>query len=248
MANKQLVLVKSDYLKKIFKNIDFIEKGNSSDVIGTLINKNDKGGYSVEFGIEGMLNNIILSGIPSEAVTIPAKYQISIDIRSIIDIFSMESNKNFYIFSITNRSIEIRESVFPDPSMYDYRYYEKNIIGTVRDLSLGKCNKYEDIIRGEMLKFKPMNAPNSQYVNITFMHTGLDEIESDEFDCQYEVSILYDYSLVYRMVVDKIEEVEGFKNSWILYKNTDIDGCVMFRLHAMPFDKVRVNILKKCIE
>ena len=161
MANKQLVLVKSDYLKKIFKNIDFIEKGNSSDVIGTLINKNDKGGYSVEFGIEGMLNNIILSGIPSEAVTIPAKYQISIDIRSIIDIFSMESNKNFYIFSITNRSIEIRESVFPDPSMYDPRYYEKNIIGTVRDLSLDKCNKYKDIIRGEMLKFKPIKL----YIN-----------------------------------------------------------------------------------
>lgn len=246
MSDKKLVLVKSDYLKNIFGNIDFIEQGRSNDVVGTLINKNDKGKCSVEFGIAGKLNNIILSGIPSEEVTTPIKYQISIDIRSLIDIFSMESNKNFYIFNITNPSMEIRESVFSEPSLYDPIYYEKNIVGTVRDLSISKCEKYRDIIRDEMIKFKVMWAPTSQYVKITFMHTDLDEIETDEFDCQYEVSILYDYAVVYRMMVDKIEEVEGFKNTWIMYKNTELDGCVMFRLQAMPFEGIKVAILKIC--
>lgn len=246
MTDKKLVLVKSDYLKSIFRNIDFIEQGNSNDIVGTLIDKNDRGNCSVEFGIVGKLNNIILSGIPSEEVTIPIRNQISIDIRSLIDIFSMESNKNFYIFNITNPSMEIREPVFPEPSLYDPAYYEKNIVGTVRDLSIAKCEKYKDIIKDEMMKYKVPYTHTNQYIMIEFMHTGLDEIESDEFDCQYEISILYDYAIVYRMMVDKIEKVD--KYGWIMYKNTDIDGCVMFRLHAMPFDKVKVNIAKNCIK
>lgn len=246
MTNKKLVLVKSEYLKSIFGDIDFIEQGNGNNIIGTLIHESDKGKCSVEFGIAGKLNNIILSGIPSEEVTTPVKDQMSIDIRSLIEIFSMESNKNFHIFSI-RQNIDIRESVFPDPSLYYPDYYDKNIVGTVKDLSIAKCEKYKDIIRDEMMKFKVMCAPNSQYIQITFMHTGLDEIESDEYDCKYEVNILYDYAVVYRIVVDKIEEIEGFKDrAWIMYKNTDVDGCVMFRLHAMPFECVKVAILKIC--
>lgn len=223
MTNKKLVLVKSEYLKSIFGDIDFIEQGNGNNIIGTLIHENDKGKCSVEFGIAGKLNNIILSGIPSEEVTIPKRGpKISIQIDSFISLFPSIDNCN--IFRILNSDFEI----------------EYNAYGCITDKQI--LDKYESYINAvEIMLGKNLN----QFVLIDFMHNDLDmDIDSRYF---YEIIISIKKYVIYKIPVDKVEkcnEAGAGLYEYNVFKNTADDGVIMFRLRATPVSDLNIEINK----
>ena len=223
MTNKKLVLVKSEYLKSIFGDIDFIEQGNGNNIIGTLIHESDKGKCSVEFGIAGKLNNIILCGIPSEEVTIPKRGpKISIQIDSFISLFPSIDNCN--IFRILNSDFEI----------------EYNTYGCIADKQI--LDKYESYINAvEIMLGKNLN----QFVLIDFMHNDLDmDIDSRYF---YEIIISIKKYVIYKIPVDKVEkcnEAGAGLYEYNVFKNTADDGVIMFRLRATPVSDLNIEINK----
>ena len=223
MTNKKLVLVKSEYLKSIFGNIDFIEQGNGNNIIGTLIHESDKGKCSVEFGIAGKLNNIILSGIPFYEVTIPKRGpKISIQIDSFMSLFPSIDNCN--IFRILNSDFEV--------------VYDNN--GCITDKQI--LDEYES----HMNSVETMLGKNrNQFILIDFMHTDLDMDTDPKYF--YEIVISIKKYIIYKIPADRVEkcnEAGCGLYEYNVFKDTADDGLIMFRLRATPVSDLNIEINK----